>query len=136
MKRSQSKKAPKKPKRFPARPNTALRKARTTEEREKAELNEMTSGTETSSLDPKVKAKVDSPEPARRKNPQAGDLQAISNVEDTSNESAAELIEEGQDREAEVVDALEDASEADQGEIDAHVVPEKGVPAFKDRNRL
>jgi hypothetical protein len=43
-------------------------------------------------------------------------------------ESVSELAEEGQDYEAEVVSGVENARDADQGEVRTHEVPEDDVP--------
>ena len=50
-------------------------------------------------------------------------------------ESVEELAEEGQDLEAELVLGVEDAPEADQGEVRTHRAPNK-VTKYKDRNRI
>lgn len=49
---------------------------------------------------------------------QSGDLQGLSEIEETESESVEELVEEGQDYEAEVVAGLERAADA----------PDAGVP--------
>jgi len=55
---------------------------------------------------------------------QSGDLQGLSEAEDSNAESVAELLEEGQAFEAEVVDAVENTPDADQGEVRTHERPE------------
>jgi hypothetical protein len=59
---------------------------------------------------------------------QSGDMQGISDVERADSESVAELSEEGQDFEAEVVSGVENAPDADQGEVRTHEVPADDVP--------
>jgi len=59
---------------------------------------------------------------------QSGDLQGLSNVERANSESVDELIEEGNAFEAEVVKGVEDAGNADEGEVHTHEVPEDDVP--------
>jgi hypothetical protein len=59
---------------------------------------------------------------------QSGDLQGLSNVGRANSESVDELLEEGNAFEAEVVKGVEDASDADEGEVHTHEVPEDDVP--------
>ena len=59
---------------------------------------------------------------------QSGNLQGLSNSADADSESVDELIEEGNAFEVEVVEGVEDAPEADEGEIRTHEVPEDDVP--------
>lgn len=59
---------------------------------------------------------------------QSGDLQGISNVEDADSESVEELLEEGNSYEAEVVDGVENAKDADVSEVTTRQVPEEDVP--------
>lgn len=59
---------------------------------------------------------------------QSGDVQGISEVENADSESVAELAEEGQDYEAEVVSGVENALDPDQGEVRTKEVPEDDVP--------
>ena len=59
---------------------------------------------------------------------QAGNLQGLSNTADADSESVDELLEEGNAFEAEVVEGVEDAPEADKGEIRTREVPEDDVP--------
>ncbi len=59
---------------------------------------------------------------------QAGSLQGLSDVSDADAESVDELLEEGNAYEAEVVEGVEDARDADQGEVRTHEVPEDDVP--------
>jgi hypothetical protein len=59
---------------------------------------------------------------------QSGDLQGLSNRRGASSESVNELLEEGNAFEAEIVKGVEDADDADEGEVHTHGVPEDGVP--------
>lgn len=59
---------------------------------------------------------------------QSGDNEGLSDVETADSESVAELAEEGQNYEAEVVSGVENALDADQGEVRTHEVPEDDVP--------
>lgn len=59
---------------------------------------------------------------------QSGDLQQISRVAEVDSESVAELIEEGQAFEAGVISGVEDAPDADAGEVRTKEVPEDDIP--------
>jgi hypothetical protein len=59
---------------------------------------------------------------------QSGDLQGLSNSGRANSESVDELLEEGNAFEAEVVKGVEDAGDADGGEVRTHEVPEDDVP--------
>jgi len=59
---------------------------------------------------------------------QSGDLQGLSGRERAESESVSELLEEGNAFEAEVVKGVEDAGDADEGEVVTHEVPEDDVP--------
>ncbi len=59
---------------------------------------------------------------------QSGDTQGLSENAEASSESVEELTEEGQSFEAEVVSGIENAPDADQGEVRTHEVPEDDVP--------
>jgi hypothetical protein len=56
---------------------------------------------------------------------QSGALQGLSDVENASSESVDELLEEGNAFEAEIVKGVEDAPDADQGEVRTHQRPEE-----------
>ena len=58
----------------------------------------------------------------------SGDLQGLSNMEDADSESVAELLEEGNAFEADVVKGVEDAPSPDKGPVRTHEVPEDDVP--------
>ena len=59
---------------------------------------------------------------------QSGDLQGLSNSAGADSESVDELLEEGNAFEAEVVEGVENAPDADQGEIRTREVQEDDVP--------
>ena len=59
---------------------------------------------------------------------QSGALQGLSNRAGADSESVDELLEEGNAFEAEVVDGVENAPDADEGEIHTHEVLEDDVP--------
>ena len=59
---------------------------------------------------------------------QSGDLQGLTGLEGADSESVGELLEEGNAFEAEVVKGVEDAGDADEGEVKTHEVPEDDVP--------
>jgi hypothetical protein len=63
---------------------------------------------------------------------QSGDLQGLSDVAEADSESVDELLEEGNALEAEVVKGVEDAPDADKGEVRTHEVPEDDVPEEYD----
>jgi hypothetical protein len=66
--------------------------------------------------------------PGARSGGQSGDLQGLSNKAGADSESVDELLEEGNAFEAEVVERVQDAPDADQSEIKTHEVPENDVP--------
>jgi hypothetical protein len=59
---------------------------------------------------------------------QSGDIQGLSNIEGVDSESVRELAEEGQDYEAGIVDAIENAPDPDVSEVKTREVPEDDVP--------
>jgi hypothetical protein len=66
---------------------------------------------------------------------QSGDIQALPRAEDVDSESVEELSEEGQAFEAEVVSGVENAPDADQGEVRTREVPEDDVPEeYRERD--
>jgi hypothetical protein len=70
-----------------------------------------------------------SPEgPVSRSGRQSGDLQGLSSVEGADSESVGELLEEGNEFEADIVKGVEDAGSADEKEVRTHEVPEDDVP--------
>jgi hypothetical protein len=63
---------------------------------------------------------------------QSGDTQGLSKRERSDSESVEELAEEGQAFEAEVIEGVEDAPDADVSEVKTHEVPEDDVPSEYD----
>jgi hypothetical protein len=59
---------------------------------------------------------------------QSGDTQGLSAAPDVDSESVEELLEEGQSFEAEVVDGIENAPDADEAEVRTKEVKEDDVP--------
>ncbi|HVZ16723.1 MAG TPA: hypothetical protein VG897_06380 [Terriglobales bacterium] len=59
---------------------------------------------------------------------QSGDTQQISNLADADSESVEELAEEGNSFEANAVEGVEDAPDADIEEVRTREVPEDDVP--------
>ena len=59
---------------------------------------------------------------------QSGDLQGLSNIGGADSESVDELLEEGNAFEAEVVKGVQDAGDADEGEVRTREMPEDDVP--------
>ena len=59
---------------------------------------------------------------------QSGDIQQVSNEADADSESVEELAEEGNAFEANVVEGVEDAKDADVSEVTTREVPEDDVP--------
>jgi len=79
------------------------------------------------------------PEPSPETGPdsagQSGDLQGLSGLEESENESVRELIEEGNFYEAAAVDGVENAPDADAGPVRTHQRPEDDVPSeYTDRD--
>ena len=66
---------------------------------------------------------------------QSGDIQSLPRDEDVDSESVEELEEEGQAFEAEVVSGVENAPDADRGEVRTREVPEDDVPDEYRGNR-
>jgi hypothetical protein len=65
---------------------------------------------------------------------QSGDLQGLSNVAGANSESVDELLEEGNAFEADVVKGVQDAGDADEGEVHTHEVPQDDVPGeYRDK---
>jgi hypothetical protein len=59
---------------------------------------------------------------------QSGDLQGLSDAGRADSQSVDELLEEGSAFEAEAVKGVEDAPDADEGEVRTHEVAEDDVP--------
>ena len=68
----------------------------------------------------------------------SGDVQNLSQEELSDSESVEELVEEGQDFEGELIEGIENAPPADQGEVRTHAPaePNEEAPDYKNRNRL
>jgi hypothetical protein len=75
---------------------------------------------------------VEKPEAMRGLGPEAGgqsgDIEGLSREELADSESVEELVEEGQAFEAGVVSGVENARDADRGEVRTRQVPEDDVP--------
>ena len=66
---------------------------------------------------------------------QSGDTQGLSDEAEAGSESVTELVEEGQSFEAEVIEGIEDAPDADVAEVHTKEVPEDDVPPeYQDRD--
>lgn len=59
---------------------------------------------------------------------QSGDVQGLSNEAEADSESVEELLEEGQAFEAEAIEGVEDAPDADVTEVTTKEFPEDDVP--------
>ena len=66
---------------------------------------------------------------------QAGDTQGISARPTANSESVAELLEEGQSFEAEILSGVENAADPDESEVEVQEVPEDDVPDEYRRDR-
>ncbi|MGO9590423.1 MAG: hypothetical protein ACLP3K_10310 [Candidatus Acidiferrales bacterium] len=66
---------------------------------------------------------------------QSGDLQGISRAIDVDSESVEELVEEGQAFEADAISGVENAPDADQGEVRVHERPEDELPLEDPEDR-
>jgi hypothetical protein len=130
-KKTTKKVAKKKPARAKANPGRFKAKAtrKSKLRRVSARAVEPSSGSASSSLDPNRAGRLrlnNTDESARRR--RIGDLQGISMRDRADSESVGELLEEGQTLEAEAVQGVEDALDADQGGIRTREVPEDDVP--------
>ena len=121
------------PKKKLAKKNAAPKKA---EVKPKAGGKKITRGKTASALKKQVREKSQSVDTVAfaleglgaRSGEQSGDLQGLSNVEGADSESVDELLEEGNAFEADVVKGVEDAGNADEGEVRTHEVPQDDVP--------
>lgn len=59
---------------------------------------------------------------------QSGDTMGLSDLEQAASESVTELLEEGQSFEAGIVRGIENAPDADEGEVTTHEVLQDDVP--------
>jgi N utilization substance protein A len=72
---------------------------------------------------------------AARSGGQSGDLQGLSSLAGADSESVDELLEEGNPFEAEAVKGVQDAGDADEGEVQTHEVPQDDVPGeYRDKD--
>jgi len=111
------------PKKKVARKSAAPKKSSRARKRalpKKKRAPAISQGVETAALRPE--------EPRKRRGGQSGDLQGLSRHASADSESVDELLEEGNALEAEVVQGVENAPDADQGEVRTHEVPEDDVP--------
>jgi hypothetical protein len=74
--------------------------------------------------------------PKARTTTQPGDLTGRLGDKFSAGETVAELIEEGQDLEGELVHALGTSREADGGQLSVRRIPLERIPDYKNRNRL
>ena len=75
-------------------------------------------------------------EPRERRGGQSGDLQGLSSRPTADSESVEELLEEGNALEAEVLQGVENAPDADRGQVRTREVPEDDVPQeYLDKDR-
>lgn len=83
-----------------------------------------------------VTVPLPSGEPRERRDGQSGDLQGLSNRPTANSESVEELLEEGNALEADVIQGVEGALDADEGEVETYEVPEDDVPQeYLDKDR-
>ena len=113
---------------------TESQDAKATETTETTETTEDIGEPESAAADPRdtgLFEAVPRP-PARGLGPaaggQAGDTESLSRDEIAGPESVEELLEEGQAYEAEVISGVENAPDADQGEVTTHQFPVDDVP--------
>lgn len=85
-------------------------------------IPEPSSGSASSSLDPRRigRLTLQPRAPQSRRGRLAGDDQGISRNESLDSESVEELLEEGQSLEGSIVEGVENARDADQGEVRTH----------------
>jgi hypothetical protein len=113
-------------------------KARRAGNRKATRAIEPSSGSASSSLDPKRAGRLRLSDTGQsERNRRIGDLQGISMRDQADSESVGELLEEGQTLEAEFVQSIENVPDADQGEVRTHEVPEADVPQeYLDQDKL
>jgi hypothetical protein len=135
---SKSSKRPRKS--APNKRSSRRRGERKSPEDARVTVGEMTSGSERSTLDPKRTKLIrqDEKAPQVPKGRLSGDVQSLSQEESADSESVEELVEEGQAFEGELVQGIENAPLADQGEVRTHAPaePNEEAPDYKNRNRL
>jgi len=108
--------------------------------RKPAERDSIRSKTLRSTLDPTRRREISETGPEEdlpRTGLSAGDLEGLEIDDEEDFESVAELVHEGQDLEAEEVEAIERAPNADQGDLKPRRIPNRTGPRkFSDRNRI
>jgi hypothetical protein len=108
--------------------------------RKSAQKDSIRSGSLRSTLDPTRTREFAEAEPeteAPQTGASAGDLEGLETDENEDFESVAELVNEGQDWEAEELESIEKAPNADQGDLKPRKVPSGTKPGkYSDRNRL
>ena len=128
---------PAKRKTKPLRKKKPARKSRS---RKPAAKDPIRSRTLRSTLDPTRTREIEetTPDPdAPKIGDFAGDLEGLETDDNEDFESVAELANEGQDLEAEVVESMERAPNADQSELKPRQVPSGSKTGkFADRNRI
>jgi hypothetical protein len=75
-------------------------------------------------------------EPEKSAETQCGDLTGISRDKFSAGESMAQLIEEGQDLEGELLGSLGTTRAADEGTLSVRKISRERIPDYKSRNRL
>lgn len=136
--RAQQKKARVAKPRAKRRLHKSARRTAKTKRSARRVVREPSSGAASSSLDPHRigRLTVERPGAEFRRGRSAGDDQGISRSERLDSESVEELLEEGQAFEAAAIEGVEDALDADQGEVRTHEVPEDDVPEeYDNRDR-
>src|SRR6266403_2689969 len=74
--------------------------------------------------------------PGARSAGQSGDLQGLSALESADSESVDELLEEGNAFEADAVQGVQDAGDANGKEVHTHEVPQDDVPGeYRDKDK-
>jgi len=100
---------------------------------------ETTSGVATRSPNPKRETEAQlglEEEPTSVPNMMQSGGQGTAGTKASTSESIAELFEEGQDLEAELVLGVENTPDADQSEIRTHEASREEAPEYRNRNRI
>jgi hypothetical protein len=123
------------------RKSKAMRKRKTgagSRKRKTVKRDPIQSNTLRSTLDPTRTREISEKDPESEL-PQsgalAGDLEGLETDDNEEFESVAELVDEGQDLEAEEVEAIERTPNADQGDLKPRKVPNRSGK-YSDRNRI
>jgi hypothetical protein len=131
---------PTKRKSKPARKSKKKKPAPKRRSRKSAKKDPIRSGSLRSTLDPTRTREMQEAEPeidAAELGSSAGDLEGLETDDSEDFESVAELVSEGQDLEAEQLESIERAPNADQSELKPRKVPSVDKAGkFSDRNRL